>query len=218
MADKVGKLEPSEELLNKVRHIPAHRLGLSKRMRNHLGETGKLRLYLSEQLSSFLSELDIRVSGRIDPGFFGKKHRLIYKVVESGAVCLEFTDVVRPSGAGEGRSLQAVHKYLPGGWEQKIDLVYQKCLDLGNDLKQALSLEEQLSRTEDVKDIVRLIEEKKEPKHAINLLLLGPNYDINATKLSVAYLAVGKVADAIGILEAIIQLYPEQAVYWNAPR
>jgi len=224
MAYRKDKLEPPEELLDKVRNIPVYRIGLSLRLGKALGETSQLRSYLGDQLDSLLSELSLEVSCRESGGIFGNKNRLSYQVVEKKQIRLEFIDIVRGSGAGASRSLQSVRKYEPGDWEQKVDLVYQKCLELRNDWNQVLSLEKQLHTTEDAERIVKLIEATRDVEYTIKILALSANYDANTTILHMAYLLTGRVRQACKVLETAVQLNQADAqlhlalgnFYWAA--
>ena len=144
--------------------------------------------------------------------------------MEKGVVRLEFTDIVHNGDAEGPRTLEAIHKYEPGDWEQKLEPAYQKCLDIQNLRAQIPLLEGQLKAMENPEEVVKLIEGTKEPKHVTNLLLLTSNYDSNSAILSWAYLAVGKVPETIRILRDARRLHPKDAqlnlalgnFYWAA--
>lgn len=172
-----------------------------------------------------LSRGNVRVSVKASRrGIFSMDTRHLYQVVERDAVRLEFTDIVHKGGAEESRTLEAVHKYEPGDWERRLEPAYQKCLDIQNVRAQIPLLERQLRAMENPEEVVRVVEGAKEPKYVANLLLLTSNYNSNSAILSWAYLALGKVSEAIRVLSDASRLHPKDAqlklslgnFYWAA--
>jgi len=224
MFSKRNKVEPSEELLDKVRYIISFRVGLSRRKENKAAETEPLPSYLRHQLTSFLDEVGIQVLYRKSRGILDKKSKLSHRVVERKAIRLDFVDAADNSDVNASHTLQAVNRYEPGHWEQRLDAAYQKCQELSNEWDQARYLETQLSATQDAEEVVKLIEETPDPEHTIKLLALSPNYDANSFALYMAYILTGKIREAHRILQITVQLNPSDArlhlslgnFYWAA--
>jgi len=206
---------PSKELLEKVRTIAAYQLGFSSEVARDLGEEGLLRSYLGDQLRSLLNQLDIQVSIREVPGFFGKKFKVVHRVAEKGTVQLEFTYLIRGADDKASRTLESVSRYQPGDWEQKIDMAYQKCvLDLRGQWEQVNLLMKQLITVpHSPSEIIKLIEDTKDAKQTIKLLALSSNRETICEPLVGIYLSVGKVKEAQLVIETLIQTYPKEAMY-----
>ena len=224
MFSKRNRVEPSEELLDKVRYIVSYRMSLSRREGHDTAETEPLPSYLSNQLATFLDELGIQVLYRKSRGIVNKKSKLSHRVVERKAIRLDFVDASDSSHPGAPCAPLAVNKYEPGHWEQKLDVAYQKCQELCNEWDRVRYLETQLSTTQDAEEVVRLIEATPDPEHTIKLLALSPNYDANSFALYMAYILTSKIKEAHRVLQSTVQLNPSDArlhlslgnFYWAA--
>jgi tetratricopeptide (TPR) repeat protein len=224
MFSKRNRVEPSAELLDKVRYIVSYRMSLSRREGNKAAETESQPSYLRNQLACVLDELGIQVLYRKSRGILDKKSKLFHRVVERKAVRLDFVDASDSSDAGAPCAPLAVNKYEPGHWEQKLDIAYQKCQELCNEWDRVRYLETQLGTTQDAEEVVRLIEATPDPEHTIKLLALSPNYDANSFALYMAYILAGKIREAHKVLQSTVQLNPSDArlhlslgnFYWAA--
>ena len=224
MFSKRNRVEPSEELLNKVRYIVSYRMSLSRRKGHDTAETESLPSYLRNQLASFLDELGIQVLYRKSRGILDKKSKLSHRVVKRKAVRLDFVDAPDSSHPSAPCAPLAVNKYEPGHWEQKLDIAYQKCQELCDEWDRVRYLETQLSTTQDAEEVIRLIEATPDPEHTIKLLALSPNYDANSFALYMAYILAGKIREAHRVLQITVQLNPSDArlhlslgnFYWAA--
>jgi len=224
-------IEPSEELLNKVRFMQtffAEKEGEKSRYIKEMVE--KLPQDRIGTRDESLSALDIltgaiRISSKtISKGLLKKEYRTLYQVTEREIVRLEFVDILRGSGTTVSIQLEAVRKYEPGGWVQRLEPMYQKCLDIQDLREQKPLLEKKLQTAENAREIVALVEETKEPKYVVNLLLLSDHYDTNSALLFGAYLEVGRVSEAVKIVREAARLHPKDAqlrlmlgnLYWAA--
>lgn len=214
IATMKDNLVPSKELLDKVRHIAGYQLLFSSEMAKSLGEEGQLRSYLGDQLRSMLYQSDMQVSLTESPQISSDKHRLAYTVAESGVTYLEFADSIYDGGNEVSRTLESVHRYQQGDWEQKLNRAYEKCLHLRGEWEEVLALMKQLSSVSHSPGVIpKLIEETKDPAQIIKLLALSPNCETMCEPLFGIYLSVGKVKEAKLVIEILIQTYPKEAMY-----
>ena len=211
MFSKRNRVEPSAELLDKVRYIVSYRMSLSRRKGHDTAETEPLPSYLGNQLASFLDELGILVLYRKSRCILDKKSKLSHRVVERKAIRLDFVDASDSSDAGAPCAPLAVNKYEPGHWEQKLDVAHQKCQELCNEWDQVRYLETQVGTTQDAEEVISLIEASPDPEHTIKLLALSPNYDANSFALYMAYVLTGKIREAHKVLQITAQLNPSDA-------
>ena len=162
---------PSQDLLDRVRHIAAWDIWFSAKVGKELGDEGR-RSYLGDKLRSIMSELEIEVSHREARGIFGGKYKLTYVVAHRGAIQLEFTDLLRDKT--DLRTLESVRTYHAGEWEQKVNAAFKKCLDLSNQWNSVPRLIDQLgSASHTPEDITGFIEATGDPEQTIKLLALS---------------------------------------------
>jgi hypothetical protein len=209
-----GNLVPSTELLDKTRDVAVFLHFFSSQRAASLEEEGLLRPYLGGQLRSFIVHLNIQVSCREFPNMHAAKHELIYAVADNGVVKLEFTDSQSDTATEVSRDLVSLHTYQSGEWEQRLDVAYQKCLDLRSQWNEVCTLMEQT--TPDRPDeIVKLIEATDNPTQIIRLLVhaLSTKSENMCESLLFAFVSVGKVKEAQLVLETLVQMYPEEAIH-----
>ena len=229
-------LTPPEELLSRVRFISQYFTEIDAETRKRWIDRMEFPFVNTGIRDELLRDLEIsagaiRVSSRVlSKGLFQRKRRVIYQVTEEqpegSKVRLEFIDVVGRGGTGISQELETVQRCELGDWIQKIESVYQKCLDIRNRREQIPPLERRLQEIENAEEIIKLIEEAKEPPKTINLLLLSQNYDFNVTILFWAYLTTGRVSDVVSIVREAARLHPKDApvhlilgnLYWTALR
>jgi len=224
MFSKRNRVEPSAELLDKVRYIVSYRMSLSRRNEGGAAKTEPLPAYFRNQLVSFLDELGIQVLYRKSRGLLDRKTKLFHRVVDRKAIRLDFVDASDSNDASATHVLQAVNRYEPGHWEQKLDMAYQECQRLCNEWDRVRYLETQLGTTQGAEEVVRLVEATHDPEHTIKLLALSPNYDANSFALYMAYILTGKISEAHRVLQLTVQLNPSDArlhlslgnFYWAA--
>ncbi len=210
MFSKRNAPKPSDELLDKVRYIVSFRMLLSSSTKSSDGETDGLASYLGDQLMSLLGQLGIRTLYRKSRGILDRRSKLSCQVKENEAVCLEFVDIAFGYASGS-YALHAVRRYNPGRWEQKIDAAYQKCRELAGEWDLTRHLEQQLSSAQDAQAVVALIEATQDPQHSLKLLTLSPRYDANSYTLYMAYLLIGKAAQAHRVVQSAAELHPADA-------
>jgi len=224
MFGKRNRVEPPAELLDKVRYIVSYRMSLYRRDGGSTAKTEPLPAYFRNQLASSLDELGIQVLYRKSRGLFDRKSKLSHRVVDKKAIRLDFVDASDSNDAGAAHTLQAVNRYEPGHWEQKLDMAYQECQKLCNEWDRVRYLETQLDTTQGAEEVVRLVEATPHPEHTVKLLALSPNYDANSYALYMAYILTGKISEAHTVLQITIQLNPTDArlhlslgnFYWAA--
>ena len=234
----MSSYEPSEELLSRVRLMSRFFAEIQDEKSRYIRER-QHQIWLphlrpeEDHVGIFrdvsLFDLDmptgaIRVSStKMSRGLLKKEHRVSYQVTERGTV-LEFVDIVRGSGTAASVELESVEKYEPGDWVQKLEPIYRRCLGIQNLREQIPLIERKVQRTENAPEIVKLVEESREPKYAVNLLLLGDNYDTNSARLFGAYLEVGRISEAVKFVRWAALLHPKDAqlrlmlgnLYWAA--
>lgn len=228
----VSEKPPPEELLKKVRFASQYFSEIDEETQKRWKDRMEFPFINTGIRDELLNDLQInagtiRISSRaLSKGVFERKRRVIYQVTEGNKVRLEFTDAIRKGVAGTTQELEIIQKYDPGDWIQKLESVYQSCLGIRNRREQISPLEIRLQEIEDAEEIIKLIEETKEPQKTINLLLLSQNYDPNSTILFWAYLGAGRVSDAVKIIREAWRLHPKDApvhvilgnLYWTALR
>ena len=223
--------EPSEDLLNKVRfmyrYFAEKEDEKSRYIRETVQELPQDRIGIRDESLLALEMLTgaIRISSKtMLKGLFKKECRTIYQLTEREIIRLEFVDMVRGSGATASIHLESVGKYEPGDWVQKLEPIYQKCLEIQNLREHIPLLERRLQTAENAGKIVKLVEETEEPKYIVNLLLLSDHYDANSALLFGAYLEVGRISEAVRIVQEAACLHPKDAqlrlmlgnLYWTA--
>lgn len=174
-----GKLDPSEELVKKVRTVAANLWHLASETTKAVREGRGVPPYFGRQLESFLREIGISVSMEPLPAGWlsrlsGEEGKAIHRVTEDGVVRLEFTYKATRSGP----RLEAVRKYEPGDWERKIDLAYQKCLNLIDQVEIWAALSKQILSAKDPSRLVKPLEDvvSKEPSFGLAWLALAGAY------------------------------------------
>lgn len=228
----VSEKPPPEELLKKVRFASQYFSEIDEETQKLWKDRMEFPFINTGIRDELLNDLHINAgtirisSSALSKGVFERKRRVIYQVTEGNKVRLEFTDAIRKGAAGTTQELEIIQKYDSGDWIQKLESVCQSCLDIRNRREQIPPLEIRLQEIEDAEEIIKLIEETKEPQKTINLLLLSQNYDPNSTILFWAYLRTGRVSDAVKIIREAWRLHPKDApvhvilgnLYWTALR
>jgi len=198
---------PPQDLLDGVRHIVACDHLLSAEVGKEMADEGR-RSYLGDKLRSIMSELEIEVSHREAKAIFRGEYKLTYVVAYRGAVKLEFIDLLPEKT--DLRTLKSVRTYHAGEWEQKVNAVYQKCLDLSNQWNSVSRLIEQLGNTSHTpEEIIGLIEATGDPKETIKLLVLSDDWESTCGVLQIAYAVLGRCQESKFVLDTVISISPE---------
>ena len=198
---------PPQDLLDGVRNIAAWNHCFSAQGGKELGDERR-RAHLGDKLRSIMSELEIQVSHREAKAIFREEYKLIYIVAYRGAAELEFTDLL-PDKSDSG-TLDSVRRYHPGEWEQRINAVYKKGLDLYNQWNAVSRLIEQLGNTSDTpEEIVGFIEATENPIETIELLILSDEWEAMSGVLHIAYAVLGRCRESKCVLDTVISIHPE---------
>jgi len=208
-------LTPSKELLDNARFLAGYLYAYSPQMAKSLGEDVLLRPFVGELLGLIIHDTDIQVSHSIVPKMFQQRHGIIYKVIDKGIITLEFTDSIANTIFEDSNNLEIVRIYQPGGWEIRLDLACQKSQILNSSVKQVASLLTALSVAYTPEQTVELIEATDNIPVTIKLLVYAysTSHDTESWPIFGAFLTMGKVKEALLVLETLVQIYPEDAKY-----
>lgn len=198
---------PPQNLVDGIRLIEAWNHWLSAEMGKKLKEERK-RSYLGDKLRSIMSELEIGISHRRVKAIFGREPKLNYKLTYKGVVKLEFTDLL--SDKTDSRILESIRTYHAGEWEQKANVVYQKCLDLSNQWNSVSRLIDQLGLTSHTpEEIIELVEATGDLKETVKLLVLSDDWESTCGAIQIAYAVLGRCQESKFVLDTVISVYPE---------
>ena len=201
---------PSEDLLNRIRHIGINQLRYPIKAVDDLGKQDRLRSYLGEQLFSCINDSGFNVFRKESRSVFSDNYKLTYLVKHRGVLQLEFKDVLREGT--DQRKLESVKLYHPGEWENKVRYVFQTCMDIRNRENMVLDLIKQLKNScHTPEDFISLIDATGDTKQTIKLLALSSEWEGIFGSLSLSYSVLGKCKEAEFVSETFVSVYPENA-------